>query len=68
MPNPLYNDLRTGNGAGNPMFNRIKQFQQMVTGDPRQIVQNMMNSGRLTQAQFNEYSQQANEIYKLMHK
>ena len=64
MPNPLYNELNTG--SVNPMFNRIKQFQSMVKGDPKQIIQNMLNTGKISQAQLNQYAQQANEIYKIL--
>ena len=62
--NPLYNQLMSSNT--NPMFSRIKQFKQMFSGDPKQMVQQMLNSGRITQAQVNQYAQQANEIYKAM--
>lgn len=62
--NPLYNQLMSSNT--NPMFSRIKQFKQMFSGDPKQMVQQMLNSGRITQAQVNQYAQQANEIYKMM--
>lgn len=63
MGNPLYQQLG-GAGRGNPMLQRIMQFKKMVTGDPQQIVQNMISSGRISQAQVNQYAQQANEIYK----
>ena len=64
MPNSLYNELNTG--SVNPMFNRIKQFQSMVKGDPKQIIQNMLNTGKISQAQINQYVNQANEIYRMM--
>ena len=62
MPTPLYNQLNVGNS--NPMLQRIMQFKKMINGDPQQIVQNMISSGRISQAQVNQYAQQANEIYK----
>jgi hypothetical protein len=63
MGNPLYQQL-TGAERGNPMLQRLMQFKKMVNGDPQQIVQNMISSGRISQAQVNQYAQQANEIYK----
>jgi hypothetical protein len=63
MGNPLYQQL-AGAGRGNSMLQRLMQFKKMVTGDPQQIVQNMISSGRISQAQVNQYAQQANEIYK----
>ncbi len=62
--NPLYNQLNTSNT--NPMFSRIKQFKDTFSGDPKQMVQQMLNSGKVSQAQMNQYIQQANEIYKMM--
>lgn len=63
--NPLYNQLNGANSV-NPMLSRIKQFKQMFSGDPKQMVQQMLNSGKVSQAQMNQYIQQANEIYKMM--
>lgn len=65
MPNPLYNQLG-GTNANNPMLNRLLQFKKTFSGDPKQMVQSMLNSGRITQAQLNQYAQQANEIYKML--
>lgn len=62
MANALYNSLKPQ--MNNGMLERLKAFKQNFTGDPQQIVQNMINSGRITQAQVNAYAQQANEIYK----
>lgn len=62
--NPLYNQLN-GNNV-NPMFSRIKQFRDTFSGNPQQMIQNMLNSGKISQAQLNEYARQANEIYKMM--
>ena len=63
MGNSLYQQL-AGAGRCNPMLQRLMQFKKMVNGDPQQIVQNMISSGRISQAQVNQYAQQANEIYK----
>ena len=60
--NPLYNQLNSSNT--NPMLSRIKQFQQMFSGNPQKMVQEMLNSGKISQAQMNQYVQQTNEIYK----
>ncbi len=65
MSNPLFQQLN-GTNQGNPLISRIMQFKKTFSGDPKQIIQNMINSGRITQAQVNQYAQQANEIYKLM--
>jgi hypothetical protein len=64
MANPLYNQL--GGTAPNPMLQRLMEFKKTINGNPQQIVQNMLNSGKVSQAQMNRYVQQANEIYKAL--
>ena len=66
MPNSIYNDLNKGNAAQNNIISRIQQFKNAFSGDPKQIIQGMVNSGRISQAQLNQYAQQADQIYKLM--
>ena len=67
MANSLFNQLNGGiNTNTNPLFNRIKQFQQTFSGNPQQMVQSMLNSGKVSQMQMNQYIQQANELYKMM--
>lgn len=62
MSNPLFNQL--GGLPNNPMLRQFMDFKKNFTGDPQQIVQNMVNSGRISQDQVNMYAQQANELYK----
>lgn len=64
MSNPLYRQLNQN--AGNPMIQQLINFKKTFTGDPQQIIQNMLNSGKISQSQVNKYAQQANEIYKQM--
>jgi hypothetical protein len=63
MPNPLYQQIG-GGMPNNPMLQRLMQFKQMFNGNPQQMIQNMLNSGKLTQSQLNQYAKQTNEIYK----
>jgi hypothetical protein len=64
MPNALYNQLNGGGSRINPMLQRLKQFKSTFSGDPQQMIQNMISSGKITQNQVNGYVEQANEIYK----
>ena len=67
MANSLFNQLNGGRNTNtNPLFNRIKQFQQTFSGNPQQMVQSMLNSGKVSQTQMNQYIQQANDIYKML--
>lgn len=49
------------------MLQKFKDFTQNFqrnfgNTDPRQIVQNLLNSGQMTQSQFNQFSNIANQI------
>lgn len=65
MPNPLYQQLGQPQD-NNPMLQKLLQFKKTFTGNPQQMVQNLLNSGRITQDQLNQYAKQANELYKMM--
>lgn len=62
MANPLFSQF--GNNQNNPMsqfmsdFNRLKQ----TIGDPKQMVESLLQSGQMSQDQFNQFSQMANQI------
>ena len=53
MSNPLFGMMQNMNPMGGIM-QRFQQFQQMFRGDPRQQIQQMMNSGKISQAQYNQ--------------
>lgn len=66
MANPLYNNF--GNQQ-NPMANLIRQareFKKQFTGSPRDEVQRLLNSGRMSQQQFNQFSQIAQQVVQAM--
>ena len=48
------------------LINRFNQFRQSITGDPRQQVQNLLNSGRVTQQQYNQAVQIANQMKNVL--
>ena len=61
--NPLYNQLQ-GNSPMNPMLQQFMQFKRNFNGNPQQAVQELINSGRISQSQVNQYAQQANDLYR----
>lgn len=63
MSNPLYNGT---NQPQNNMMQRFQQFQKMFKGDPKQQVQQMLNSGRVSQQQYNNAVQMANQFMRMM--
>ena len=63
MTNPLYNILGKRNDFPLEQFN---QFKSMFQGDPRQRVQELLDSGQMSQEQFNQLSQTANQLRHLL--
>ena len=68
MSNPLYTQMGGGmpNNGMAQMIQRFQQFKQAFQGDPRQQVQQLLNSGRVSQEQYNNAVQMANQLSKLM--
>ena len=67
--NPLFNILNGGMQPQNPMTNmmtQLNQFRQTFQGDPKQQVQQLLNSGKMSQQQFNQLSQMATQIQNMM--
>lgn len=63
MPNPLFQQLMPQANGGNNLIQQFLDFQKTFTGNPQQIIQTMLNSGRISQAQLSQLTQQANQIY-----
>ena len=67
MSNPIFNAL--GGGQLNGMMGMIQQFQQFrqnFQGDPRQQVQQLLNSGKISQAQYNQAVQMAQQLQRAL--
>lgn len=65
MPNPLYKALSGGSSQNNRMsqfMSEFERFKRSFSGDPRAEIQRLLNSGQMTQEQYNQYSQMANQI------
>ena len=65
MATSLYKQLNGGSSGGKNIFQQLADFKRNFSGNPQEIIQNMLNSGKLSQAQLNDYAKQADEIYKL---
>lgn len=62
MSNPLYGQMQQPNN----IMQRFQQFQRMFKGDPRQQVQQLLNSGRVSQDQYNKAVQMANQLQRML--
>lgn len=57
MSNPLFQQLGGNQPNNNNLLSRFRQFKSQFQGDPQQKVQELLNSGQMTQAQFNQFAQ-----------
>ena len=48
------------------MIQKFQQFKQSFSGNPGQMIQQMMNSGRVNQSQYNRAVQMAQQFQKMM--
>jgi len=48
------------------VLQRFNQFRNQFKGDPRQQIQQMLNSGQISQAQYNQAVQQAQMLQKML--
>lgn len=67
--NPLFQALGGGNmplpgpfGNMQQMMNAFQQFKSQFQGDPQQKVQELLNSGQMSQQQYNQLQQMAKQI------
>ena len=66
MANPLYNNF---SNQSNPMVDIIRQardFRKQFTGNPRQEVERLLQTGAMSQQDFNRFSQIAQQVVQAM--
>lgn len=67
MANPLYNQMMNNQNQNN-FLQRFNQFRQNFNGNPQQQIQQMLNSGKISQEQYNRAVQQAQNIMRMLGK
>lgn len=60
--NPLYQQM---NGTNN-LLQRFQQFKNTFKGNPQEQVQQLLNSGRISQAQYNQAVRMANQYRQML--
>lgn len=71
MANNLFNLLGGNQQQEDPMqafLQQFNQFRQSFRGDPKQEVMKLLQSGQMTQQQFNQLGQAANRLLPMMKK
>lgn len=61
--NPLYEQM---SGQQNNFLQQFQQFKNNFHGDPKQQIQQLLNSGKITQNQYNAAVQKAQMLKKML--
>jgi hypothetical protein len=68
MANPLFNTFGNNNQFGN-LIQQAQEFKrQFANINPRAEVERLLQSGAMSQSQFNQYSQIAQQVAQMMGK
>ena len=62
MSNPLFNQFNSQNN----IVQQFNQFKSNFRGDPKAQIQQMLNSGRISQDQYNQAVQKANMLKNML--
>lgn len=62
MPNNLYNSFGNTNNIFAQLAQQAKEFRKSFQGNPREEVERLLNTGVMSQADFNRLSQMAQQI------
>ena len=66
MANPLYNAMGNQANPFEQIMQQARDFKKQFSGNPRDEVQKLLNSGVMSQADFNRYSQIAQQVMQVM--
>ena len=68
MSNPIYQQMQSVpvGGTGNNILQQFMQFRQNFSGDPKAQVQQLLNSGKVTQQQYDQAVNMANQFQKML--
>ena len=66
MSNPLFGMFGGNQMMQNPLMQKFQQFRQSFRGDAGQQIQQMLNSGKVNQQQYNQAVQMAQQFKRLL--
>lgn len=66
----LNNNYNSGNLFPNPQYlvNQFNEFKNSLQGDPQQMVQQLLQSGRMSQSQYNQLRQMTSQFQQILNK
>ena len=62
----LFNDFNQPTNNMANLLSQFNQFRSTFSGNPEQQVKQLLQSGRMSQEQFNQFAQTANMLRKLI--
>ena len=68
MANPIYNQFGNqpiNDGGISQLIQDARSFKQNFKGNPRQEVERLLQTGQMSQTDFNRFSQIANQIMSM---
>ena len=66
MPNNLYNTIGRQNNPLEQLAQQARDFRKQFSGNPRQEVERLLQTGAMSQQQFNQYSQIAQQVAQML--
>jgi hypothetical protein len=66
MANPLYNNFGKQSNPMVDLIRQAKQFKNQFNGNPRQEVERLLQTGQMSQSDFNRLSQIAQQVVQAM--
>ena len=66
MANNLFNQFGRQNNPLEQLAQQAREFQKQFNGNPRQEVERLLQTGQMSQSQFNQYSQIAQQVAQFM--
>ena len=66
MPNPLYNEMGNQSNPMADLIRQARQFKNQFNINPRQEVERLLQTGQMSQSDFNKFSQIAQQVVQAM--
>ena len=66
MSNALYNQFGRQNNPLEQLAQQAREFQKQFNGNPRREVERLLQTGQMSQSQFNQYSQIVQQVAPFM--
>ena len=70
MANPLFNELnkKPANNPFSQIISQAQQLKQTFKGNPKAEVERLVQTGQMSQEQFNQFARIANQVMQFMPK